>query len=206
MAHGYDLSFSAEPDDEHEVTRWLVDGDVVQWGSESYTLSDIQSDHSVSVLFGEVDYTITATAGLGGSVSPSDVSVYYGDDCMFTATPKAGYVVNTWSIDGSVAQTGGVTYEVSSVYDGHTIHVTFKQALSYSLGIYEFEDEEEFEASVLNNNEDQPDKALVSSSRWVSDWIPTISRWHCTTERIMRARRSMRGRKARLSRPVRTKS
>jgi hypothetical protein len=163
VAHGQDLSYSAEPDDEYEVIRWSVDGDVVQWGGESYTLSDIQSDHSLSVLFGEVDYAITATAGPGGSVSPEDVSVDSGGNCVFTATPDTGYAVDTWFMDGSVVKTGGVTFEVSPVYTEHTIHVTFRSMLSYSLGTYGFEDEQETEAGVINNNADldQPDEALV---------------------------------------------
>jgi len=155
------LSYSAEPDAEYKIIKWSVDGDAAQSGGSSFTLSDIQDDHSVTVLFGQVDYAITATAGPGGSVSPGRVDVFSGGNHTFTASPNDGYEVDTWSLDDAVAQTGGTTYEVRGpVYDDHTVHVTFKRMLAYSLGIFEFEDEQETEAGIVNNNSD-PDQALV---------------------------------------------
>ncbi|MHC4230777.1 MAG: InlB B-repeat-containing protein, partial [Planctomycetota bacterium] len=159
---GDSLSYSAEPDDEYRIIHWSVDGEVVQWEGSGFTLSDIQDDHSVTVLFGQVDYAITATAGPGGSVSPKNVGVTSGGNYTFTATPDAGYEVDTWFMDSGVAQTGGATYEVRGpIYEDHAIHVTFKKKLCESLGTYEFEAEDEFEDGIITNNPPEPAEPLV---------------------------------------------
>ncbi|MHC4581486.1 MAG: hypothetical protein ACYS14_08505, partial [Planctomycetota bacterium] len=63
--------------------------------------------------------------------------------------------------DGSRTQIGGTTYNTSFIDADHTAHVTFTQALSHSLGTFDFEDEEEFSSSVVSNNAEHPDEALV---------------------------------------------
>jgi hypothetical protein len=127
---GDSLAYSAEPDDEYRIIKWSVDGSTAQWGGAVFTLDNIQDDHDVTVLFGQVDYVITATAGPGGSVNPQNVGVTSGGNLTFTATPDAGYEVDTWFMDSGVAQTGGATYEVRGpIYEDHAIHVTFKKKL-----------------------------------------------------------------------------
>ena len=47
-------------------------------------------------------YTITATAGTGGTISPSgSVTVYAGDDKTFQVTPNSGYRIKSVKLDGS---------------------------------------------------------------------------------------------------------
>ncbi|MHC4143322.1 MAG: InlB B-repeat-containing protein, partial [Planctomycetota bacterium] len=163
VIHGDSLAFTATAGAGHEVRTWSLDGAVVQTGGTSFTLSDIQADHTVEVTFRQLQYTITATPGPGGLVTPVSIDVHYGGNHTFTATPNVGYQVDTWSLDGSVVKTGGLTYELSPIYTDHDIHVTFRNMLSYSLGTYGFEDEEETEAGVINNNSDLdlPDEPLV---------------------------------------------
>lgn len=71
-------------------------------------------------------YTITATAGTGGSISPEGAtSVYKGDDQPFTITPNDGYQIADVLVDG--ASVGAVsTYTFEDVIADHTISVTFK--------------------------------------------------------------------------------
>ena len=53
-------------------------------------------------------WTVTPTAGANGSISPNTAqTVLAGSSLTFTATPNTGYTVNTWSLDGTVVQTGG---------------------------------------------------------------------------------------------------
>jgi parallel beta-helix repeat protein len=71
-------------------------------------------------------FTITASAGTGGSISPSgSVSVTYGDDQTFTVTPDSGYQIASVLMDG-VPATAPYTF-VNVVADGHTISATFEQ-------------------------------------------------------------------------------
>jgi hypothetical protein len=73
-----------------------------------------------------VGYTLTASSGANGSISPSGaVLVNAGASQTFTASPATGYRVNQWTLDGVVVQTGGGTYTVASVEANHTVGATF---------------------------------------------------------------------------------
>ena len=80
-------------------------------------------------------YTIKATAGAGGSISPSgNVSVREGGDQTFTITPDKGYAVSNVKIDGK--RIGAVkSYTFENVRRTHTIEVIFvKGTASASTG------------------------------------------------------------------------
>ena len=70
-------------------------------------------------------YTIKATAGTGGSISPSgNVSVREGRDKTFTITPDKGYAVSNVKIDGrSIGAVKSYTFE--NVRRAHAIEVSF---------------------------------------------------------------------------------
>ena len=73
-------------------------------------------------------YTIKATAGTDGSISPSgNVSVREGRDQTFTITPDKGYAVANVKIDGkSIGAVKSYTFE--NVRRTHTIEVIFMKA------------------------------------------------------------------------------
>ena len=70
-------------------------------------------------------FTITASAGTGGSISPSGaVSVSSGASKTFTITPNSGYRVTSVLVDGT--SVGAVTtYTFSNVTANRTIAATF---------------------------------------------------------------------------------
>jgi hypothetical protein len=73
-------------------------------------------------------YTITSSAGLHGSISPSgNVTVNQGSDKLFTITPNTGYIINDVLVDGS--SVGAVSsYIFTNVTQDHTISATFTVA------------------------------------------------------------------------------
>ncbi len=73
-------------------------------------------------------YTIKATAGAGGSISPyGNVSVREGRDQTFTITPNKGYAVSNVKIDGkSIGAVKSYTFE--NVNRTHSIEVFFMKA------------------------------------------------------------------------------
>ena len=73
-------------------------------------------------------YTIKATAGVNGSISPTgSVSVREGRDQIFTITPDKGYAVSNVKIDGkSIGAVRSYTFE--NVRKTHTIEVIFMKA------------------------------------------------------------------------------
>ena len=72
-------------------------------------------------------YTITATAGTGGTISPSGaVTVKSGDSVTFTITPNSGYIISDVKVDGK--SIGAVTsYTFTNVTANHTIEATFEK-------------------------------------------------------------------------------
>ena len=80
-------------------------------------------------------YTIEATAGTGGSISPSgNISVREGRDQTFTITPDKGYAVANVKIDGeSIGAMKSYTFE--NVSKAHAIEIIFvKGTASASTG------------------------------------------------------------------------
>ena len=80
-------------------------------------------------------YTIEATAGTGGSISPSgNISVREGRDQTFTITPDKGYAVANVKIDGeSIGAVKSYTFE--NVSKAHAIEIIFvKGTASASTG------------------------------------------------------------------------
>ena len=71
-------------------------------------------------------YTITASAGQGGSIAPNGtVSVAKGESKQFTITPSEGYEIADVKVDG-VSQGAKTAYEFTNVTENHTIAASFK--------------------------------------------------------------------------------
>jgi len=93
----------------------------------TYTLTGVTpTNNAVAVEFIQA-FTITPTAGAGGSISPnSAIPANAGTQPVFTAIPDAGFVVDSWLVDGTIVQSGGDTYTFPPVKANHTVTVTFK--------------------------------------------------------------------------------
>jgi hypothetical protein len=74
---------------------------------------------------GPTTFTISASAGSNGSISPSgSVTVNQGANQTFTITPSSGFTVSGVTVDGS--SVGAVTsYTFSNVQANHSISATF---------------------------------------------------------------------------------
>ncbi len=79
-------------------------------------------------------YNITASAGAGGSISPSGTTTLVkGDSKTFSITPSSGYKIFSVKVDG--APVGAVSsYTFSSITSGHTISAEFASNASVSVG------------------------------------------------------------------------
>lgn len=73
-------------------------------------------------------YSISASAGINGSISPSgSISVNKDSSKTFTFTPNNGYTIDSVIVDGAYAGNGS-SYTFSSVQTNHTISVKFRNA------------------------------------------------------------------------------
>jgi len=111
----------------YQVSSVLVDGTSVG-AVATYTFTDVTKSHTISATFAAqtaTTYNITASAGSGGSISPSGtVTVNSQANQTFTITPTSGYTVSSVMVDGTSA--GAVTtYTFTNVTQSHTISATF---------------------------------------------------------------------------------
>ena len=85
----------------------------------------MDTEKTVTATFTPKTYTITATAGDGGSISPvGSIPVDYGANQTFTITPDDGYYIANVLIDG--ISIGSVnTYTFTNVLTPHTINANF---------------------------------------------------------------------------------
>ncbi len=80
-------------------------------------------------------YTIIATSGPGGSITPADtVYVNAGDDTTFTIVGNVGYIGDQLIIDG-VPGPHTALYTFTNVQQNHTIHPTFKAAVQFRVNM-----------------------------------------------------------------------
>ena len=95
--------------------------------SKSGFVDVIDRDVTVNVELSRGSYTIVATAGSGGSISPSgNVVVEHGSSKSFTITPDSGYEIDDVLVDGSsVGKVSSYTFD--NVTSDHTIEATFKK-------------------------------------------------------------------------------
>ena len=92
----------------------------------SYTFSNVTGGHSISATFVKKTFAITASAGRGGSISPSGTTmVTYGESQSFSITPAWGYKIKSLVVDG-VNQGEVAGYTFSYVTAPHSISVTFE--------------------------------------------------------------------------------
>ena len=116
-----------------QFKEWeVVSGTITLASSTSETTTFTMPAEAVSVkanyeAIPVTGYTITATAGANGSISPSGaVGVAAGGSQTFTISPSSSYVIDTLKVDG-LEVTATTSYTFSDVKANHTIEVTFKQ-------------------------------------------------------------------------------
>jgi hypothetical protein len=121
---GGSQSFTITPNSGFTVSSVTVDG-VNQGAITTYTFNNVQANHTISAAFAPITFTITASAGSGGSISPSGtVTVNSGASQTFTITPNSGFAISNVTVDG--ANQGAITtYTFSNVQANHTISATF---------------------------------------------------------------------------------
>lgn len=124
VEHGGTQTFTITPQVGQNVLDVKVDG-VSVGGVTSYTFTDVASDHTIEAVFGINQYTITATAGENGTISPSgSVPVSYGGSQTFSITPVEGYRVADVKVDGVSVGAVGV-YTISNITADRTIEILF---------------------------------------------------------------------------------
>jgi hypothetical protein len=122
--YGTNPAFTFLPENGFRVDSIFVD-DLFAGDSSSYTFSNVESNHTIFVTFRPLTYTITATAGANGTISPTGaISVNPSGSLFFNIIPNSGYRVANVVVDG-ISQGTIETYLFSNVNADHSIAATF---------------------------------------------------------------------------------
>ena len=124
---GQSQTYSIAANSGSQLDSVVVDGNNVGKVT-SYSFTNISRNHQIRAFFSDVPvqtYTITASAGSNGSISPfGSVVVAQGASQTFFITPEAGYAISQVVIDGVNA--GAVSnYTFTNVSSNHTIAASF---------------------------------------------------------------------------------
>jgi len=126
--------YTITPDPNYYISDVRVDG--VSVGSvKNYTFDPIYANHTIEAFFSTTapTYTITASSGGGGSLSPvGDIVVPQGGSASFTITPESGNLTFV-TVDGvSLGQRSSFSF--TDVRNNHTIAAVFKCPVTATSG------------------------------------------------------------------------
>ncbi len=123
--YGGSQAFMITPNPGYHVAEVKVDG--ISVGAVlSYTFDNVTSGHTIEVIFSINHYTITATAGPNGAISPSGTIVLnYGESQTFNIIPDSQYRVAEVKVDG-ISVGPVTTFTFSNIIANHSIEATFE--------------------------------------------------------------------------------
>ncbi len=124
VTYGGSRTFNISASTGYYIADVKIDG-VSAGVISTYTFSNVSADHTISATFGQMTYTITGTAGAGGSINPSgSVASAYGSSRTYTFTPETGFGISDVKVDN--ISVGTVTsYTFSNIAANHTITAAF---------------------------------------------------------------------------------
>ena len=124
---GENFTFSVTPDNCYEIGTVTVNGNAVDLdANNSYTIENVTADQNINVNFNLLSYTITASAGNGGTITPSgDVNVDCGESKVFAIAANEGYMISDVLVDGQSVGSAS-SHSFTNVTANHTISATFE--------------------------------------------------------------------------------
>jgi len=132
VSHGANQTFNITASSGYQILNVMIDGTSIG-AVNSYTFSNVIAGHTITAAFSVKKYAINASAGIGGSISPSgSTSINHGANQSFTITPSAGYSIADVTVDG-VSQGIISSYAFNNVTTNHTISAAFKTN-SFTIG------------------------------------------------------------------------
>jgi fibronectin type 3 domain-containing protein len=121
---GTSQSFSITASAGYRIVDVAVDG-VSVGPVGSYSFANVTADHTIAVSFVLNSFTITASSGAGGSITPSGTTTLsYGSDQTYAIAATAGYGISDVKVDG-VSVGPVASYSFASVTANHTIAANF---------------------------------------------------------------------------------
>lgn len=142
---------TAVPDANQYLTGWTLDGKTKGNSSLSLTLDNVTENHAVAADFKAsqlvtlktvcgANGTLTAQAGYGDALqtidasSESGIKVEKGKKVVLTVTPGTDYMVEKWTVNGTVQDNLSNTLTIENLNENTTVAIAFETPLTlYSI-------------------------------------------------------------------------
>ena len=134
-------SVSVIPNEGYEIASIYIDGvkvddsKIAKGGvAQNISFEHVTEDHEVRATFSKIKLIISASAGEGGTISPSGLIEYeYGANASFVIAPDQLKTIDEIYVDGAevavtVTEGDKQTYVFENLKESHTIHATFKRS------------------------------------------------------------------------------
>ena len=123
--YGGSANYTITPASGYAIDVLTVDGNSVPSPTTSYSFSSITANHTISVTFTLITYSIVASVNGSGSITPSGTTaVGQGLDQDYTFAASTGYHILSVLVDGTSASNLS-PYTFTNVTSAHTIAVTY---------------------------------------------------------------------------------
>ena len=162
VSSGDSLTFTITPDEGYQIATATFNGNDVTGEVKptekafAYTIEKVNKDGNLEVTFEKIKYyTLEASAGENGTVTPEKVSVAHGDEQAFIITPDEGYKIALASFNGDDVMNEikptekAFSYTIGNATADGNLKVTFEK-ISYNI-----------KASAGENGKVSPESAAI---------------------------------------------
>lgn len=125
VSFGDNKTFTLTAHKGYQIDKIYIDNQVFE-SITIYTFKDVDQNHNIYVSFKKITYSILASCGANGAISPQGTSaVGHGENITYSFAPNIGYKVKDVKIDNT--SIGAVdSYMFANVNCQHTIFVEFE--------------------------------------------------------------------------------
>ncbi len=120
--HGTNSVCGITPNTGYTISEVFVDGSSIG-AATNYTFSSVTANHTISASFTPNTYTVTATGGTGGTVTPATQMVNHGNTATIAVTPNTGYHIS--SVTGCGGTLNGNAYTTSAIITNCSVTASF---------------------------------------------------------------------------------
>lgn len=125
VSAGDNTTISASPNPGYRFDGWVENGKTIST-SQTYSLTNVQSDHTITANFSQTDYSVTVDANPYGAGTVTGNGKYAaGKNVTLTASPAAGYEFSSWVMNGNVIGREKTLY-INNINQDYRIVAYFK--------------------------------------------------------------------------------
>ena len=128
VRQGATATFSVTPSTGYEIDS--VSGCAGSLTGSQYTTGAVNAACTVTASFKKQNFLLTAKAGSGGTITPAEQRLSYGDKAEWTVKAQTGYQID--QVTGCNGSLSGEIYSVATVTTACEINASFKK-LSYTV-------------------------------------------------------------------------